>query len=162
MAYNATGKTDKAEAELKTLREIIKATPADASLGLNKALDVMRIADNYLAGKIALKKNDKKNAIEFFKKGIEAEDALNYNEPADWYIPSREALGNTLMANGEYAEAEKVFRADLQCHPRSGRSLFGLVESLKAQGKNLDAQFVQKELEAAWKNADTKLRIEEL
>jgi hypothetical protein len=50
----------------------------------------------------------------------------------------------------------------LQQHPRSGRSLFGLVESLKAQGKNLDAQFVQRELEAAWKNADTKLRLEEL
>lgn len=162
MAYNATGKADKAENELKTLREIIKATPADASLGLNKTLDVMRIADNYLAGKIALKKNDKKSAIELFKKGVEAEDALNYNEPADWYIPSREALGSTLMASGEYTEAEKVFRADLQQHPRSGRSLFGLVESLKAQGKSLDAQFVQRELEYAWKNADTKLRIEEL
>ena len=31
-----------------------------------------------------------------------------------------------------------------------------------ADGKMTEAQFVQKELEAAWKTADSKLRIEEL
>ncbi len=162
MAYNAKGKMDKAENELKILREVIKAMPAEATLGLNNPVNVLNVADNYLAGKIALKKNDKKSAIEFFKKGIEAEDALNYAEPSDWYIPVRESLGSALFASGEYAEAGKIFRADLEKNPRSGRSLFGLVESLKAQGKTLDAQFVQRELEAAWRNADTKLQIEEL
>jgi len=33
---------------------------------------------------------------------------------------------------------------------------------LKAQGKTSAAAFVQREFEAAWKNADTKLRIEDL
>src|SRR5262249_40615631 len=118
--------------------------------------------ENLLAGKIALAKRDKKGAVEYFRKGVEAEDALNYDEPAGWYIPVRESLGAALLMNGEAAEAEQVFRADLRKNPRSGRSLFGLVESLKAQGKTTDAQFVQKELEAAWKTADTKLRIDEL
>lgn len=162
MANTATGKVEKAESELKTIREIIKNTPADASLGLNDTAKVMSIAENFLAGKLALAKKDNRAAIEFFKKGIAAEDALNYTEPSDWYIPVRESLGAALMRNKEYGEAEKVFREDLQKNPRNGRSLFGLLESLKAQNKTIAAQFVQREFETAWKNADTKLRIEEL
>lgn len=45
---------------------------------------------------------------------------------------------------------------------RNGRSLYGLPESLKAQGKTYSAQSVQKEFEEAWKQADTKLRVEDL
>jgi tetratricopeptide (TPR) repeat protein len=162
MAYTATSRLDKAENELKTIREIIKNTPADASLGLNDTVNVMRIAENFLAGKLALAKKDNKTAVELFKKAIVAEDALNYTEPADWYIPVRESLGAALLMNKEFVEAEKVFREDLQKNPRSGRSLFGLLESLKAQNKTIAAQFVQREFETAWKNADTKLRIEDL
>jgi hypothetical protein len=162
MANISMGKPDKGESELNSLREIVKATPADASLGLNNTVNVLRVAENLLAGKLALAKKDHKAAAEFFRKGIAAEDTLNYTEPADWYIPVRESLGSALMLNKEFAEAEKVFRADLEKNPRNGRSLFGLVESLKAQGKNTAAQFVQREFETAWKTAEIKLRIEEL
>jgi tetratricopeptide (TPR) repeat protein len=162
MAQAAKGDAAKAEAELKTLREKIKALPDDASLGINQTKPVLAVAENLLAGKIALARKDNRAAVEWYKKGIAAEDALNYNEPADWYIPVRESLGSLLMTLGEYAEAEKVFRSDLEKNPRSGRSLFGLSESLRAQGKTSSAAFVQREYETAWKNADTKLRIESL
>jgi hypothetical protein len=36
------------------------------------------------------------------------------------------------------------------------------MQSLKAQGKNYEAQLVQTEFEAAWKNADTQLRVKDL
>jgi tetratricopeptide (TPR) repeat protein len=107
-------------------------------------------------------KNDRRVALERLKKAAELEDALNYDEPEDWYIPVKESLGGLLIQNGDFAEAERVFRSELKKHLRNGRALFGLVESLKAQGKTLAAQFVQSELEAAWKNADIKLRIEDL
>jgi tetratricopeptide (TPR) repeat protein len=161
LAHTATGKVDKAENELKMIREIIKNTPADASLGLNNTVNVMQIAENFLGGKLALAKKDNKSAVEFFKKAIATEDRLNYTEPADWYIPVRESLGAALLTNKQFAEAETVFREDLQKNPRNGRSLFGLLESLKAQNKTVAAQFVLREFETAWKNADTKLRIEE-
>jgi TolA-binding protein len=64
--------------------------------------------------------------------------------------------------NGDYAAAEKVFRAELAKHPRNGRALFGLVESLKRQGKESSAQMVQREFEKAWETADTKLSVEHL
>lgn len=87
---------------------------------------------------------------------------LNYNEPEDWHLPVRESLGGALLSNGEHSDAEKVFRAELEKHRRNGRELFGLVESLRAQGKTHDAAFVQREFEASWKNADTKLSKEDL
>jgi hypothetical protein len=40
--------------------------------------------------------------------------------------------------------------------------LFGLRESLSAQGKTEDAAWVDREFQAAWKGADLKLRLEDL
>ncbi|MHB1423817.1 MAG: hypothetical protein ACYC3I_11605 [Gemmataceae bacterium] len=71
-------------------------------------------------------------------------------------------LGAVLLASGEPAEAEQVFRAELATHPRSGRSLFGLRESLKAQKKEYAARLVDREFQTAWKNAEQKeLRLED-
>lgn len=162
MAYASTARVDKAEAELAAMLTSSKALPKDASYGINRASTVLSIAESTLNGRIAMAKNQKKAAIEFLKKAVEAEDQLSYTEPPDWYIFSRESLGGALLSDGQYQEAERVFRADLERNPRNGRSLFGLVESLNAQGKKLDAQLVKKEFDAAWKNADTSLRVEDL
>jgi len=162
MAYASTGKIESAEAERDSARKAARSLPADRPYGFNKASDVLNLADNIMSARIALAKNDKRSAIDLLKKAAQLEDALNYDEPEDWYIPVRETLGAVLMLNGEHQEAEKVFRAELAKHLRNGRALFGLVESLKAQGKTHDAAFVQREYEASWKNADTRLRLEEL
>jgi Flp pilus assembly protein TadD len=93
---------------------------------------------------------------------VTAEDALAYDEPPAWFLPVRESLGGALMANGRYAEAERVFRDDLERNRRNGRSLFGLMESLKAQRKTDAARMVEQEFQAAWKDADFKLSIDVL
>jgi tetratricopeptide (TPR) repeat protein len=162
MAYAGTGKIDAAESERNILVAAGKSIPPETPFGLNAAGNILKIAENVLSAKIALAKNDKNSAIELLKKAIEVEDSLNYTEPADWNIPVRETLGGMLVLSGNPAEAEKVFRADLERNVRNGRSLFGLQESLKAQGKTSAAQFVQREFQAAWKNADTQLRIQDL
>jgi tetratricopeptide (TPR) repeat protein len=158
LAHASSGKIDAAESELKALVALEKNLSPDAPFGINKASNILKIAEHMLAARIAVAKSDRKSAIEHLKKAVEIEDSLSYNEPADWYIPAREALGAVLISDGNHTEAEKVFRADLVKNPRSGRSLFGLAESLKAQGKTASAAFVQKEIEAAWKNADTPLK----
>jgi pimeloyl-ACP methyl ester carboxylesterase len=66
------------------------------------------------------------------------------------------------MANGDYAAAEKVFRAEILRRPRNGRALFGLAESLRKQGKEGAAKSVQGEFEKAWQHADTKLDVSSL
>jgi Flp pilus assembly protein TadD len=63
---------------------------------------------------------------------------------------------------GDVVEAESVFRKDLEDNPRNGRSLFGLAESLNKQGRTRDERQARTEFEKAWKNADVKLKIEDL
>ena len=73
----------------------------------------------------------------------------------------REALGAAYFRLGDAPAAEKVFRADLDHNRRNGRSLFGLAAALEAQGKTYEAGLVRQEFDAAWRNADVKLRIDE-
>ena len=156
-AFAARSKTADAENELKALQAIVKIVPMDAAVGNSSALDVLSVAEKTLAGKIALSRRDSKGAIELLKKVAEVEDKVSYNEPPDWDLPVRETLGGVLLHNKNYAEAETVFRDEITKHPRNGRALFGLVESLKMQGKTLAARMVQPEFERAWTGSDTEL-----
>jgi hypothetical protein len=74
----------------------------------------------------------------------------------------RESLGAALLLSGKAGEAEKVFRDDLARNPRNPRSLFGLREALKAQNRAYDAQFVDKQFQAAWKSPSVTLKVEDL
>ena len=161
-AYAATNQPAKADAELAALQALIKTIPADTRMGNNTADQVLKVAALSLSGKIAYARGDKQAALDLLNKAVVAEDAVNYNEPADWDLPVREYLGGALLANGDYATAESVFRAEITKRPRNGRALFGLAESLRKQGKTASSQMVQQEFEAAWQNADTKLSVEAL
>jgi hypothetical protein len=102
----------------------------------NRAKDIMKIAGDVLGAKIATARKDTAGAIAKLTEAVAVQDSLKYGEPPDWYFPVRESLGATLLMSGDAAGAETVFRADLYRNPRNPRSLFGLVEALKAQGKN--------------------------
>ena len=161
-AFAAKNDLAKADAELTALQEIAKSLPADARFGNNVAVNVLKVADLTLAGKIAYARGDKQAAFALLNKAVAAEDATNYNEPVDWDLPVREFFGGALLASGDYATAESVFRAEIERRPRNGRALFGLAESLRKQGKTASAQMVQQEFERAWQAADTKLTVEGL
>jgi tetratricopeptide (TPR) repeat protein len=162
MAYASGGDVAKAERERQAFAASVKSIPADAMFGLNQASRIMGVADNVLSARIASAKGDSKSAIESLRKALELEDTLAYDEPPAWFLPVREMLGGALMKQGDFAAAEQVFRDDLQRNRRSGRSLFGLMESLKAQKKDYAAALVQREFETAWKNADVKLSVQDL
>ncbi|HJP93721.1 MAG TPA: hypothetical protein VJ875_17305 [Pyrinomonadaceae bacterium] len=158
-AYAASKQTANAEAELAALRAVIQSMPEDLRMFNNTATDVMKVAELELAGKIALVRGDKQAGFDLLNKAVAAEDATNYAEPSDWDLPVREVLGGALLANGDYAAAEKVFRDEILRRPRNGRALFGLAESLRKQGKDSAAKSVQMEFEKAWQFADTKLTV---
>ncbi len=161
-ALAGMNKPGDADSEFKAFQSVVKTIPADAGLGNSSAQDVLGVAEQMLAGKIALARGDRQAALALLRKAVEAEDRVSYNEPADWDLPARELLGGALLVNGDYAEAEKVFRAEIAKHQRNGRALFGLAESLKRQGKDTSAQMVQREFERAWETADIKLSVEHL
>lgn len=162
VALAGKGQIAEAEQERATLAELAKSMPGETPFGLNTAGSVLKIAEPSLDARIAAAKGDYKSAVEHWRRAVAAHDDLNYDEPPGWYYPTRESLGAALLLAGNAAEAEKVFRKDLEDNPHNGRSLFGLAESLKKQGKAQAAQQAQKEFETAWKNADSKLRIEDL
>ena len=154
MALAGTGRADEADAELKSVAEAVAGTPTDVVFAMpanNRAKDIMKIAGDVLGAKIATARKDTAGAIAKLTEAVAVQDSLKYGEPPDWYFPVRESLGATLLMSGDAAGAETVFRADLYRNPRNPRSLLGLVEALKAQGKNYDAGFVQREFEASWK-----------
>jgi tetratricopeptide (TPR) repeat protein len=107
-------------------------------------------------------RHDSTNAIALLRKAVAVQDTLKYDEPPDWFYPVRESLGAALLLNGNAAEAEKVFREDLEQNPRNPRSLFGLSEALRAQNRAYDAQFVDKQFQANWKGPDIKLKVADL
>ncbi len=163
MAAAAAGDLKKAE----TLREAFviarDALPADTLAGpQNTGAVLLAVASNVLDARIFEAKSDRKAALASWIKAVAAEDALAYDEPAAWYYPVRESLGAALLADGQPREAELVFRADLEINPRNGRSLYGLAGALKAQKKDADAAWTEAQFEAAWKDADTKVRLEEM
>jgi tetratricopeptide (TPR) repeat protein len=166
MALAGEGKTAEAKAEHRIVADTERQTSLDdvfAPPVNNKTQDILKIAENVLGAKIVLAQNDAaKSAATLPGEAVAIQDSLNYNEPQDWFYPVRETLGAVLLHSGKAAEAEKVFRADLQRNPRNPRSLFGLCQALKAQNETYDAQFVEKEFRAAWKGTDAKLQLSDL
>ena len=98
-------------------------------------------------------------AIAHLQSAVSLEDTLDYGEPPDWLAPTRESLGVALLQAGKAAQAEAIFREDLKRNPRTPRSLFGLAETLKAEGKTTEAATVRQQFQRAWRKADTKLTL---
>ena len=165
MALAGTGKLSEAEAEYKIVFEAEQNTPPDVIFSMpinNKAKDIMKISEDVLGAKIAMARKDYTQAIALLTAAVAIQDTLKYGEPPDWFFPVRESLGGILLMNGDAAGAEKVFRSDLDRNPRNPRSLFGLQQALKAQGRNYDAGFVESQFREAWKGGEGQLKVEDL
>jgi tetratricopeptide (TPR) repeat protein len=119
----------------------------------------MAIGVAELEAKIARVKGNKDAEIAALSKAIDLQDKLGYMEPPEWHYPVREALGGALLRHCRAAEAEAVFRKDLEINPRNGRSLYGLLEALKLQGKSIGAEWVTREFDDAWKHAEAALDV---
>jgi tetratricopeptide (TPR) repeat protein len=165
MAFAGKGRVSEAEAEYKIVAEAEKATPEDVVFAMpvnNKAKDVLKIAENVLGAKVALARHDTDGGIAMLREAVVVQDTLKYGEPPDWFFPVRESLGAVLLMNGDTTGAEKVFREDLERNPRNPRSLYGLQQTLKKQGRDYDAGFVQKQFDASWKGGANTLKVEDL
>ncbi|MGE3819445.1 MAG: tetratricopeptide repeat protein [Isosphaeraceae bacterium] len=153
----ALGRVDEARAEEKKFEAARELVPETALVGNSPASTVLDVAGNLMAGEILYRAGDEEGAFDKLREAVKAEDALHYDEPPDWILPVRHALGAALMQSGRYAEAEPIYRADLKKHPENGWALFGLCRSLELQGKDDQAAAVRARFERAWADADVKL-----
>jgi hypothetical protein len=162
VALARTGQPD-AAAERRALDQAIAAVPDTAlfgGTGLEPARTILALASTVLDARIAWARGARAESIALWRKAVEAGDRVAYDEPPIWFYPLRESLGAALLQTNDAAQAERVFREDLRRNPRNARSLFGLRESLARQGK--EHAWVQEAFDAAWRNADVTLDIEEL
>jgi tetratricopeptide (TPR) repeat protein len=146
-----------AEADLAALEAAVAKAPAEAMVDKNSFKTVFGLASHYLTARIAEAKKDYTAAEKHYQMAADIHDGFNYIEPPEWPFPVYEAIGNLQLVAGKPGEAEAAFRNDLQRNPRNGRSLYGLMQSLKAQGKDASARLVEQEFKEAWKQADTRV-----
>src|SRR5262252_2783357 len=157
-AFLGNGQINEAEQELAKLTETLKDKSLDHPLfSPNTGLNVMTIAQEVLAGNIDAAKKNYDSAVSHLERAVRFEDALVYTEPAEFHYPPRQALGAALLEAGRNAEAETVYWEDLRRNKENGWSLFGLMQALKAQGKNDDAALIEARFKKAWAKADVTL-----
>ena len=157
-AFLGKGQTDSADQEFAKLDGIMADKSLDSPLfSPNTGLMVLSIAREVLAGEIAAAKKNYDGGVAHLEHAVRLEDALVYTEPAEFHYPPRQALGAVLLEANRPAEAETVYWDDLKRNRENGWALFGLMQALKAEGKNDDAALIEARFKKAWARADVKL-----
>jgi tetratricopeptide (TPR) repeat protein len=158
LAFNAGGQPGPAARELALLRGVAASVPEDRTVaGFFKTRDMLALAAAVLGGEIDSRSGAHADAVTQLTEAVRVQDQHWFTEPPPWYYPVRQSLGAVLLRAGRAAEAETVYREDLRRNPENGWSLFGLAQSLRAQGKAQDAAAADERFRRAWARADVTL-----
>ena len=158
MALTRKPRMKDAETELTTIRQLMK----DSILHLpfspfSSAIEGAIVAENILAGTIALKEERYEEAILAFQKAVETEDNMVYNEPRDWMLNPKHFLGDAFLKAGQSQKAKAIFEKDLDGNHENGWSLFGCAQALKAQNNKQEADKYLTRFRIAFGKSDVKL-----
>ena len=156
IALSALGRTDEARDEMKAFEDAAVLVPKEWYIFNNKVDTVLPIARAMIQGELLFREGKRDEAYAVLRQGIEAEDALVYDEPPGWMLPVRHALGALLMADGKFEEAQQIYHEDMARNRNNGWGLIGLQQSLKAQGKTDEAIALNSSLTKAWWRADVR------
>ena len=157
MAWAGKGNLDNTKTEQSSLQNLLSSQGNKIKAASFPAPSLVKIATHLLDAEIAKLSNQSSQGIAEYQAAIKIQDNLPYMEPPYWYYPVRQSLGAALLKLDRAEEAEAVYRKDLQQHPHNGQSLYGLAQSLQAQGKQKAADEVQQQFKQAWSNADIQL-----
>jgi tetratricopeptide (TPR) repeat protein len=158
-AFAAQGNFAKAEDELKALRAAsVDPSVKELIAAANPAPVILELSTRALEGELLSGQGRHNEAVRAFEAAVKLQDSLKYIEPPDWGQSMRLYLGAALLKAGRAREAETVYREDLRDFRNNGWTLFGLVQSLRAQGKTTAARKVEQDFQRAWKHADVTLK----
>ena len=125
--------------------------------GINSVYDICVIASKTLEGEINAKEKNYEAAISLLKEAVAKEDALNYDEPPDWFFSIRHHLGAVLIEAGKFQEAIIIYEEDLKTYRENGWALAGLMNAYQKLGDNNKYDEAKNRFDAAWKYADIKI-----
>ena len=157
LALARTGDTKQARTEQEELARFVIALKDDDMVGpLNSARSVFTVATKMLASELDAAEGEQSDAIALMEEAVAAEDALNYDEPPPWPLPTRQYLGALYLEAKRPADAIKVYQADLKRFPENGWSLFGLSQAYQT-GRAIEAKDAQERFKKAWSRADVTI-----
>lgn len=159
MADLSQNNTAKAKKHLREMKSIMQdSTIKKLTIwNINNLYDLCLIASHTLEGEIHASKQDYSRAISELREAITMEDALNYNEPPDWFFSVRHNLGDILIQAGNYQDAIRVYEEDLHVLPENGWALIGLMNAYEKLGQKNKYIEMKNRFENAWKYADIKI-----
>jgi tetratricopeptide (TPR) repeat protein len=158
VAYAAQDRLAEAEKEQAAFEAARARVPKDAFFGNNAGSDVLDVAEHLMKGEILYRAGRVEEGLLALREAVAREDRLKYDEPPDWIQPVRHPLGAALLRAGRFAEAEVVFREDLERLPENGWGLYGLSRALQLQGRKDEAAAVERRFDAVWERADLEIR----
>ena len=154
-AHLRLGNADSARAHLA---RVDSAARLEGNMRGHTAAQLLGITGNILRGELQRDAGELEAAVAVLERAVATEDSLRYDEPEPLTFSARHWLGAALLEAGRAAEAEQVYLADLERHPRNGWSLIGLEQALRAQGRAADADTARRRFEEAWQRSDTWIR----
>jgi tetratricopeptide (TPR) repeat protein len=158
MALAQSGRARAARKELRALARLAaEAETARTAVGLTNAASLLGIAREVLAGELRSRRGQIDLALAHLERAVRLEDSLTYNEPPEWFVPTRHYLGAVLLDAGRPVEAEVVYWRDLAARRDNGFALAGLALALEAQGRTAEAAQIRERLARAWAAADLPL-----
>jgi tetratricopeptide (TPR) repeat protein len=157
VANSALGNTEQARAEMAEFERRVQQVPDEWYVLNNKVHDVLPIARAMMQGELLFREGRKQEAYAILREGIRHEEALVYDEPPAWMLPVRHALGALLMSDGQYAEAERLYREDLETNRDNGWALTGLRNALLEQGKLEEAKPIEERRKIAFSACDVTI-----
>jgi tetratricopeptide (TPR) repeat protein len=125
--------------------------------GINNLFDLCVIASKTLDGEIHAKEKEYPAAISALNEAVAKEDALNYDEPPDWFFSVRHHLGAVLIEAGRPLEAVKVYESDLEIYRENGWALRGLMNAYEKLGLKEKYIGARNQFEKSWQYADIKI-----
>jgi tetratricopeptide (TPR) repeat protein len=159
MAMLSKNKKVEAKKHLLEMKNIMTdATIKDLTIwDINNVFDLCVIASKTLEGEIYAKEKNYSSAISILKEAVIAEDALNYNEPPDWFFSIRHHLGAVLIDAGKLDEAVNVYEKDLEVYRENGWALKGLMNVYEKLGNKKKYEEIRIRFEKSWQYSDIKI-----
>ncbi|AOW09890.1 tetratricopeptide repeat protein [Flavobacterium gilvum] len=125
--------------------------------GINSMIDLCEIASKTLEGEINANEKNYNKAIPLLKEAVAKEDALNYNEPPDWFFSVRHHLGAVLIDAKKYKEAITIYEEDLKNFRNNGWALKGLMNAYEKLANKKKYEETKNRFDEAWKYADIQI-----
>ena len=157
---------DDADRERKNFYESLERIPPERRFFNNWARDILAVGAMMLEGEVEYHKGNYDVAFKYLRESVLRDDGLEYIEPWAWMHPPRHALGALLLEQGEYNEAEEIYRDDLglsgkiqRCaqHPNNVWALHGFVECLRRRDHQAELKLFEPLLAHALQNADVPI-----